>query len=181
VAPSISEFFQTAHTAKGIEILLTAKVQEIQAREKPAQGSGAGLRPSSAGFPPVPLGRFPQKVQAVLLDDGRRIPADLVVVGVGVLPNTELPAAAGLPIGNGIATDEYLRTPDERVFAIGDCAEYPTIFLGDSPGASYRVRLESVQNAVDQAVCVAPLRGSGRISSTFACRWRACRVATIKP
>lgn len=134
VAPAVSEFFMTAHTAKGVEILLTAKVQEIQ---------GATHSPDRA------------KVVGVLLDDGRKIPADLVVVGIGVLPNTELAAAAGLPIGNGITADEFLRTPDEHVFAIGDCAEYPTLFLGDSPGTNSRVRLESVQNAVDQAVCVA--------------------------
>lgn len=131
VAPSVSEFFLTSHTAKGVEILLTAKVQEIQ---------GAIHSPDRA------------TVEGVLLDNGRRIPADLVVVGIGVLPNAELAAAAGLPIGNGIEANEYLCTPDDRVFAIGDCAEYPTAFLGDS---SCRVRLESVQNAVDQAVCVA--------------------------
>jgi 3-phenylpropionate/trans-cinnamate dioxygenase ferredoxin reductase subunit len=123
VAPVVSEFFLAAHTAKGVEILLNAKVRGIQ-------GDGG-------------------KVQGVLLEDGRRLPADMVVIGVGILPNTDLAADAGLPIANGIATDRLLRTPDERVFAIGDCAEHPSVFAGS------QVRLESVQNAVDQGVCVA--------------------------
>jgi 3-phenylpropionate/trans-cinnamate dioxygenase ferredoxin reductase subunit len=74
---------------------------------------------------------------------------DLVVVGIGVVPNDELARAAGLAVGNGVAVNEYLETTDPRIFAIGDCAEYP------SPYAGERVRLESVQNAVDQATCVA--------------------------
>ncbi len=123
VAPVVSEFFRAAHTAKGVEILLNAQVHEIQGDAR--------------------------KVQGVLLRDGRKLPADLVVIGVGIVPNTELALDAGLPITNGIATTEFLRTPDERVFAIGDCAEHPSIFT------SSQVRLESVQNAVDQGVCVA--------------------------
>lgn len=75
--------------------------------------------------------------------------ADLVLVGIGVVPNDELAREAGLPASNGISVDEFLRTPDPKVFAIGDCAEYPSAF---APG---RVRLESVQNAVDQGACVA--------------------------
>jgi 3-phenylpropionate/trans-cinnamate dioxygenase ferredoxin reductase subunit len=65
------------------------------------------------------------------------------------VPNVELAREAGLPVGNGITVDESLRTPDERIFAIGDCAECPSLF------AETCVRLESVQNAVDQAICVA--------------------------
>jgi len=61
----------------------------------------------------------------------------------------ELAREAGLPVGNGITIDDRLRTPDERIFAIGDCAEWPSMFAGSL------ARLESVQNAVDQAACVA--------------------------
>jgi 3-phenylpropionate/trans-cinnamate dioxygenase ferredoxin reductase subunit len=85
----------------------------------------------------------------VLLRETTRRPADLVIAGIGVEPNVDLAREAGLPTGNGITVDEYLRTPDERIFAIGDCAECPSLF------AELRVRLESVQNAVDQAACVA--------------------------
>ena len=72
-----------------------------------------------------------------------------MIAGIGVVPNVELAREAGLPVGNGITVDENLRTPDERIFAIGDCAECPSLF------AEGCVRLESVQNAVDQAACVA--------------------------
>jgi len=77
------------------------------------------------------------------------IPADLIVVGIGVVPNDELARASDLAVSNGIAVNEYLETTDPRIFAIGDCAEYPSSY------ADSRVRLESVQNAVDQATCVA--------------------------
>jgi len=85
----------------------------------------------------------------VLLRERTRRPADLVIAGIGVVPNVELAVEAGLPVGNGITVDEYLRTPDERIYAIGDCAECPSLF------ADGCVRLESVQNAVDQAASVA--------------------------
>ncbi len=85
----------------------------------------------------------------VKLGDGTRIPADLVIAGIGVIPNAELARDAGLALGNGILVDDRLRTDDENIFAIGDCADHPNPFAGG------RARLESVQNAVDQAKCVA--------------------------
>ena len=85
----------------------------------------------------------------VLLGERTRRPADLVIAGIGVVPNVEVAREAGLPVGNGITVDENLRTPDERIFAIGDCAESPNSYAG------ILCRLESVQNAVDQAACVA--------------------------
>ena len=85
----------------------------------------------------------------VLLGERTRRPADLVIAGIGVVPNMEVAREAGLPVGNGITVDENLRTPDERIFAIGDCAESPNSYAG------MLCRLESVQNAVDQAACVA--------------------------
>ena len=75
--------------------------------------------------------------------------ADVVVAGIGVIPNVELAREAGLAVDNGIVVDEFLRTSDPYVFAIGDCANHPNVFAGG------RTRLESVQNAVDQAKCVA--------------------------
>ena len=86
---------------------------------------------------------------AVMLESGRRIAADLVVAGIGVIPNVELARAAGLEVNDGIMVDEFMRTTDPAIFAIGDCAEHPNVFAGG------RARLESVQNAVDQARCVA--------------------------
>jgi 3-phenylpropionate/trans-cinnamate dioxygenase ferredoxin reductase subunit len=87
----------------------------------------------------------------VVLEDGSSLRVDLIVVGVGIVPNAELAEQAGLTISNGICVDKFLQTGDPSIYAIGDCAEYPNSFAG----AGSRVRLESVQNAVDQAVCVA--------------------------
>jgi len=88
-------------------------------------------------------------VRKVVLDDGTRLEADLVVIGIGIVPNVELAIVAGLRVDNGIVVDEYLRTADERIYAVGDCASYPSRY------ARGLVRLESVQNAVDQGTCVA--------------------------
>ena len=88
-------------------------------------------------------------VTGVSLSDGRHMPADLVVVGVGVLPNVELAAEAGLPVAAGIIVDEHLLTSDPNISAIGDCALFASPRFGGS------LRLESVQNATDHARCVA--------------------------
>src|SRR5690625_1797579 len=80
---------------------------------------------------------------------GRTYPADVVIVGVGVQPNDSLAVAAGLETQNGIVVDEHLRTSDPRIFAAGDCAQFP------SKHANGPVRLESVQNATAQARHVA--------------------------
>ncbi|WP_032762139.1 NAD(P)/FAD-dependent oxidoreductase [Streptomyces sp. CNS654] len=96
-------------------------------------------------------------VSAVELADGRRLPADLVLIGVGVSPRTELAAAAGLPVNGGIAVDSRLLTADPHISAIGDCAAFPQMHSGN------RLRLESVQNAVGHAQLVAErLTGSSR-------------------
>lgn len=89
------------------------------------------------------------RVREVELSDGRRLPADLVVIAVGVVPETSLAEAAGLAVENGVVVDGHLRTSDPRIFAIGDCANFPCVQAGAA------TRLESVQNAVDQARCVA--------------------------
>jgi 3-phenylpropionate/trans-cinnamate dioxygenase ferredoxin reductase subunit len=90
------------------------------------------------------------KVSAVELQSGERIPADLVLVSIGVVPNSELAAAAGLAVHNGIVVNQNLLTEDIMISAIGDCAAFP--FASEK---GRMVRLESVQNAVDQARCVA--------------------------
>ncbi|MEP6962611.1 MAG: FAD-dependent oxidoreductase [Acidobacteriota bacterium] len=89
------------------------------------------------------------ETDTLVLGDGTVVPAEVLIAGIGVLPNDDLARAAGLAVSNGISVDQNLRTADERIYAIGDCAEYPNVFAGA------RVRLESVQNAVDQAACVA--------------------------
>ncbi len=84
-------------------------------------------------------------VRAVLCRDGQRIAADFVIVGIGILPNVELAADAGLAVDDGIVVDEFALTSDPAVAAAGDCTSYPNALYGR------RVRLESVQNAIEQA------------------------------
>jgi 3-phenylpropionate/trans-cinnamate dioxygenase ferredoxin reductase subunit len=84
------------------------------------------------------------RVDAVLLADGTEIAADLVIVGIGVVPNQELAQAAGLRCDNGIVVDERAATQDQNIYAAGDCTSHPNPF---APGMT---RLECVQNAIDQ-------------------------------
>jgi 3-phenylpropionate/trans-cinnamate dioxygenase ferredoxin reductase subunit len=123
VTAEISDYFQERHVAAGIRIHLGVQATSIEGRG--------------------------DEVSGVSLSDGRRIPADLVVVGVGVLPNVELAAEAGLPVASGIIVDEHLLTSDPNISAIGDCALFASPRFGGS------LRLESVQNATDHARCVA--------------------------
>ncbi len=123
VTAEISEYFQGRHADAGIRIHLGVQATAIEA-------SG-------------------DKVTGVSLSDGRHIPADLVVVGVGVLPNVELAAEAGLSVASGIIVNEHLLTTDPNISAIGDCALFASPRFGGS------LRLELVQNATDHARCVA--------------------------
>ena len=93
------------------------------------------------------------RVKAAELSDGRVIDADMVIVGIGVAPNDHLAADAGLKVQNGILVDAFGRTSDPAIFAMGDCA------VQDWKGQ--QVRLESVQNAVDQAEAVAAVLAGG--------------------
>ncbi|MEL7451471.1 MAG: FAD-dependent oxidoreductase [Pseudomonadota bacterium] len=88
-------------------------------------------------------------VEQVLLADGRAISASLVVVGIGVDPDVSLAAAAGLATDDGISVDSHATTSDPSIYAIGDCASI------EHAGYGRRVRLESVQNANDQALVAA--------------------------
>ncbi|MGW5515079.1 NAD(P)/FAD-dependent oxidoreductase [Nocardia africana] len=125
VSPQTSAFLEGTHTAAGLTLESNASISRIEGRR--------GV------------------VTAVVKDDGTHIPADLVLVGIGALPNTELAEAAGIVTGprgaEGIVVDDHLRTKHPAISAIGDCARFPY-----NRGTR---RLESVQNAVDQARCVA--------------------------
>ncbi|MBD8663717.1 FAD-dependent oxidoreductase [Rhizobium sp. CFBP 8752] len=87
------------------------------------------------------------RVRGAELSDGTVIDIDFVIVGIGVTPNDRLAQQCGLDVGNGILVDDYARTSDPAIFAMGDCAMLP--WKGNN------IRLESVQNAVDQAESVA--------------------------
>jgi 3-phenylpropionate/trans-cinnamate dioxygenase ferredoxin reductase subunit len=92
---------------------------------------------------------------AALTVDGVREPVDLMVLGIGAAPEHTLATAAGLECENGIVVDACLRTSDPAILAIGDCASFP-----DPHGGPHRLRLESVQNANDQArTALATLQG----------------------
>ena len=123
VSMPVSRFFTEAHIGWGADVGLGTGIARI---------FGAGGR-----------------VTGVETTDGRLIPADLVLICIGVIPNAGLARDAGLTVDDGIVVDEYLVTSDPAISAIGDCANFPT------PFAPARVRLESVQNAVDQGRCVA--------------------------
>ena len=85
-------------------------------------------------------------VAAVTLADGTDVPADLVVVGIGVTPNVDLAAASGLEVDNGVVVDEHLRTSDPDIYAVGDIANAFHPFLGRA------IRVEHWANALNQPV-----------------------------
>ena len=89
------------------------------------------------------------KVAQVKLADGAALPADLVLLAVGARPNDDLAAAAGLPCQDGVVVDEHGRTADPAIYAAGDCTRFPSRRYGRA------LRLECVQNAIDQAKAVA--------------------------
>ncbi|WP_085938997.1 NAD(P)/FAD-dependent oxidoreductase [Sinorhizobium sojae] len=93
------------------------------------------------------------RVSAAELSDGSVIPVDMVIVGIGVMANDALAHDAGLETANGIIVDSYGRTSDPAIYAMGDCAVLPW--------QDMRIRLESVQNAVEQAEAVAAILAGG--------------------
>jgi 3-phenylpropionate/trans-cinnamate dioxygenase ferredoxin reductase subunit len=118
VASSVSEYFAHEHRAQGVKIICNTRVVRLE---------GAG------------------RVERVVCADGSTHEADLLVVGVGAVANTELASAAGLHCDNGIVVDEYCRSSDAAIYAAGDCTNHPSIRF------EMRVRLESVDNAFEQA------------------------------
>ncbi|MFJ8097609.1 NAD(P)/FAD-dependent oxidoreductase [Streptomyces griseofuscus] len=123
VSPTLSAHLLALHRAEGTRVLLDRELVALRGR---------------AG-----------RVRGAELNNGGRVVADLVVAGIGALPNTALASQAELTTGDGVVVDRWLRTSDKDVYAIGDCARFP------SPHAAYPLRLESIQNASDQARCVA--------------------------
>lgn len=138
VAEPTSDFYLAAHRRRGTEVLLGARLARILGED----ASAAGRHGSVTG---------------VELEDGRVIPADLVVIGIGVLPRVELAVQLGLEVAGGIVVDEACRTSDGRTVAAGDCAIMPNPYPA---GVGGMVRIESVNNALEQAkVAAATLLG----------------------
>jgi len=128
VSAEVSAFYEGCHRAAGVVIHCDAAVKALH-----------GVA----------------RVSAVETTDGRTFPCDVLIVGIGIVPNVELAASAGLPCDNGIVVDEHARTADPHIVAAGDCTNHPLPIVGR------RVRLESVPNAIHQAkVAAATLVGA---------------------
>jgi 3-phenylpropionate/trans-cinnamate dioxygenase ferredoxin reductase subunit len=121
VAPEMSEFYASAHRAEGVDIRTSTSVTAFE-------GEG--------------------KVERVVCGN-ETLDADMVIIGIGIVPNVELASAAGLDTNNGIIVDDCARTSDPDIFAAGDCANHPNSILGG------RLRLESVPNALAQGKAAA--------------------------
>jgi 3-phenylpropionate/trans-cinnamate dioxygenase ferredoxin reductase component len=114
----VSAFYESEHKSHGVDIRCGVKINVI------AQRSGGLAIATSSGD----------------------VAADFILIGTGIVPNAELAKDAGLKVDNGIVVDEFARTSDPAIYAIGDCTDLPCIHSTTS-----RARLESVQNAIDQA------------------------------
>ncbi|MFV3126772.1 NAD(P)/FAD-dependent oxidoreductase [Niveispirillum sp. KHB5.9] len=118
-SPILSDFFLNLHRDNGVDVRLATGVAELV-------GEGG-------------------RVTGVALSTGEILSADLVIVGIGIIPNVEPLMDAGLACPNGVRVDAFCRTADPDILAVGDCALHPNIHAGAE------IRLESVQNAIDQA------------------------------
>lgn len=116
---ALSSFFQAYHTAKGVVFEVSAQVERL-----------AGVD---------------GRISGVVLADGRTLPCDVALVGVGAMPNEELAKAAGVVCDQGVVVDLEARSSDPAIFAIGDCTRRPLPTYGETG------RLESVPNALEQA------------------------------
>ena len=121
-APETADYFRALHRRHGVDLREGVGLERLI-------GDGQG------------------RVCGAHLGDGTEIEVDMVIVGVGIEPDTRLAGAAGLAIDNGVAVDAQGRTSDPAIWAVGDCASFPH--------AGARLRLESVPNAIDMAECVA--------------------------
>tara|TARA_R110002096_G_scaffold110035_8_gene240508 strand:- start:17190 stop:18413 length:1224 start_codon:yes stop_codon:yes gene_type:complete len=121
--PEVGQFFQSIHQQAGVSIHCDTLLKSIE-----DEGEG---------------------VAALITNTGERILAELVVVGIGLLPNVELAASAGIACDNGITVDEHCRTSVANIYAAGDCTNHP------NPIYQRRMRLESVHNAIEQGKTVA--------------------------
>ncbi|NJS13938.1 MAG: FAD-dependent oxidoreductase [Sphingopyxis sp.] len=136
----LSRFFEAEHRAHGVDLRLNVSVTAIEGNDR---------------------------VTGVRLADGEVITADLVIIGIGIIPAVEPLLAAGAEGDNGVRVDAHCRTSLPDVFAIGDCAAHRNAFAG---GAI--IRLESVQNANDMATTAAKaICGVGQVYNAVPWFW----------
>lgn len=124
-APELSAYYESRHRDAGVDIRTGMAVEDVQ------------MDPSG------------DAVSVVTCVGGSTVAADLIIVGIGLEPNVELAAEAGLSVDNGVVVDEFGQTSDPNIYAAGDCTNHPNPLFGR------RLRLESVPNALEQARCVA--------------------------
>ncbi len=121
---ALSRFYEAEHRAHGVDVRLGVMVDGIEGHD----GRAAAVR----------------------LADGERVPTELVIVGVGIVPVVDALRAAGAACSDGVAVDEYCHTSLPDIWAIGDCALHHNAFA-----EGVQIRLESVQNATDMGTTVA--------------------------
>jgi 3-phenylpropionate/trans-cinnamate dioxygenase ferredoxin reductase subunit len=139
--------------SRGVPAEIAARIEARHRTEGVAFVFGRGIAAIEAG--------------GVLLADGTRMAADLVVIGIGAIPETALAETAGLVLDNGIAVDEQLRTSDPLIFAAGDCCSFPLPLYGGR-----RVRLESWRSAQDLgALAARNLLGAGEAIAAVPWFW----------
>ena len=137
----LASFYAGLHRRHGVDIHLNSQVTEIC-------GDGDG------------------RVSSLRVSDGASIDLNLVIIGVGIRPNTELASDAGLAVENGIRVNEHCETDDADIYAIGDCTNHP------NPLIDRRLRLESVPNAMEQArVAAANIAGTPTTYASFPWFW----------
>ena len=118
-SPEVSQFYNDYHSKKGVRIICNAKVTNLNAEN--------------------------QMINSVSLESGESLAADIVLVGIGAIPNTQLAASIGLECDNGIKTDQYCRTSIPNILAVGDCtSSFNSLY-------NKEFRLESVPNALAQS------------------------------
>ena len=122
VDKKISEHFEDLHKTNGVNFYFQSNIDKLQGETF---------------------------IEGVKIDDGSLIPADILIIGIGIIPNQELAENAGLDCNNGILVNDKGITSDQSIFACGDCTNHPNKFLNKN------VRLESVQNALEQSKVVA--------------------------
>ncbi len=156
VGEETAEYFLQAHRARGLDIRLNTSAKRF---------TTAGTADNRTA------------VAAVELQDGTVLPAQIVLVGIGVIPNTQLAEQLGLTVDNGIVVDRFALASDGTTVAIGDCANMPNPVPGSEPGE--RIRLESVNNAIEHAK-VAAYSLTGRREEYAGIPWFWSNQADLK-
>ena len=137
----LASFYSALHKSHGVDIHLNSQVTKIRADDD-------------------------ERVSSLVISDGAEIDLNLVIVGVGIRPNTDLASNAGLEVDNGIRVNEHCQTEDPDIYAVGDCTNHP------NPLIDRRLRLESVPNAMEQArVAAANIAGNPTTYASYPWFW----------